>query len=86
MQDPEVRFYYEHEKAKEKLAQAVHVARSKAHLTQAALAKKIGTSQSVIARLESGKDSRMPSMPLLSSIAKACGGFLEIGFRFSKSA
>jgi len=48
------------------------------------LSKKAGTTQEVIARLESGNDSRVPSMSLLSSAGKACGGFFEYGFTFTK--
>jgi DNA-binding XRE family transcriptional regulator len=84
LKDPEVRMYYQQEKAKSDIAMAIFYARKKANLTQTALAKKAGTSQSVIARLEGGKDSRMPSMPLLASVAKACGGFFEFGFTFKR--
>ncbi len=86
LQDPEVRMHYQEEKAKSDIAMAVYTARKNAKLTQEALAKKAGTTQEVIARLESGKDSRVPSMPLLSSVAKACGGFFEYGFTFKRQA
>jgi|GEM_PF-807676 len=86
LQDPEVRIYYMQHKAQSDIAMAVYSARKKAKLTQAALAKKAGTTQGVIARLEGGKDSRMPSIPLLASVAKACGGFFEFGFTFKKAA
>jgi len=86
MKDPEVRFHYEQEKAKTKLAMTVRTARLKAHLTQAQLAKKIGTSQSVIARMESGNDQRTPTLPILAQIAKACHGSLEVGFRFKHAS
>jgi ribosome-binding protein aMBF1 (putative translation factor) len=82
MKDPEVRFHYQEERAKTDIAMAVRTARLKAHLTQAGLAKKIGTAQSVIARLESGEDDRTPTLPLLARIASTCGGKLELGFRF----
>ena len=82
IKDPEVRFYYEQNKAKSKIAQIVKMARLRAHLSQQSLAKKIKTSQSAIARIESGTDQRDTSLPLLSNIATACGGDLEIGFKF----
>lgn len=85
LKDPEIRMLYEEERARTYLAMAVKQARLHAKLTQDALAKKAGTSQSVIARIESGTDTRMPSMPLLSRIARACGGVLEIGFKFGPS-
>lgn len=50
--------------------------RIKKGLTQAALARKIGTKQSAIARLESG--SYNPSMAFLEKVAKALGAQLEI--------
>lgn len=84
LKDPEVRMHYQEEKAKSDIAVAVYTARKNAKLTQEALAKRAGTTQEVIARLESGKDSRVPSMPLLASVAKACGGIFEFGFTFKK--
>jgi len=82
LKDPEVRFHYEQERARTEIALTVREARRRAHLTQAALARKIGSTQSVIARLESGTDSRTPSLPFLANIAAACHGRLELGFRF----
>ena len=82
LKDPEVRFYYEQERAKTQIAMAVKTARVKAHLTQAGLAKKIGSTQSAIARMESGKDERTPTLPLLARIAATCGGNLELSFNF----
>ena len=85
LKDHEVRMLYEEEQAKSQLAAAVKVARTRAKLTQSQLAKKVKTSQSVIARLESGTDSRTPSLPLLARIAAACNGTLEVGVRFKKA-
>ena len=82
LKDPEVRFYYEEEKAKSDIAAAVRAARLKANLTQTQLAIKAGTTQAVIARLESGTDQRTPTLPLLAHIAAACGGKFEYGFKF----
>ena len=50
--------------------------RIKKGMTQAALARKVGTKQSAIARLESG--SYNPSMAFLEKVAKALGGRLSI--------
>lgn len=86
LKDPEVRFHYEKRRAQRNIALVVHSARKRAQLTQAALAKKAGTTQGVIARLESGKDSRIPSMPLLSTIAAACGASFEFVFSYKKPA
>jgi len=82
LKNPEVRFHYEQEKARTRVALAVREARLRAHLTQAELARKIGSTQSVIARLESGADKRTASLPLLANIAAACHGSLELSFRF----
>jgi ribosome-binding protein aMBF1 (putative translation factor) len=82
MKNTELKIIYEEEVAKMEIAKAVRSAREHAHLTQAALAKKIGTSQSMIARLESGQDERTPTLPLLARIATTCGGKLEFGFSF----
>jgi DNA-binding XRE family transcriptional regulator len=84
LKDPEVKIMYEEERAKTEIAAAVKSARLKAELTQSGLAKKVGTTQSVIARLESGSDSRTPSLPLLARIAAACGAHFEFGFSFKR--
>lgn len=51
-------------------------ARSRSNLTQAELAEKMGTSQSTIARLESGK--AQPTLATLRRLAKATGMRLKI--------
>ncbi len=84
LKDREIRIHFEEEKSKTEIAHAVRTARMKADLTQAELAKFIGTTQSVIARLEGGTDKRVPSIPLLARIAAACGAHFEFGFTFSK--
>jgi len=86
LRDAEVRILYEEERAKSEIAMAVRAARRRSNLTQAALARKIGSTQAVIARLESGTDSRTPSLPLLAHIAAACHGRLELGFKFKHAA
>jgi predicted transcriptional regulator len=55
-------------------------ARTRAKLTQAQVAKRMGTSQSAVARMESG---RAPSMASLRKYAKATGSKIEI--RLSKA-
>jgi ribosome-binding protein aMBF1 (putative translation factor) len=86
LKDPEVFFYYEQEKAKEQLAQAIHEARMRAKLSQAELARKVGTTQSVIARLEGTADPSIPTLPMLQRIALACGGVFKCGIEFRKAA
>lgn len=86
LSDKSIRIYFEEESIKTKIAHAVRHARLKANLTQLQLAKSIGTSQSVIARLEGGSDKRVPSIPLLAKIAAACGAHFELEFNFKKAA
>ena len=52
-------------------------ARLRAGLTQAQLARRAGTTQSAIARWESGKSS--PALATLSRLVAACGLELRIG-------
>jgi DNA-binding XRE family transcriptional regulator len=86
LKDKDIRLQFEEEKSKTDIAHAVRTARLKADLTQAQLARLIGTTQSVIARLEGGSDKRVPSIPLLARIAKACGAHFEFGFSFAKAS
>lgn len=85
LKDQEIRLFYEEERARSTIAIGVRAARAQAKLTQTQLAKKIGSTQSVIARLESGTDSRVPSLSLLARIAAACNGTLQLGFIFSRA-
>ncbi len=85
LRDPEVRIKFEEERIKSEISMLVKTARKKAELTQAELARRVGTSQSVIARLESGSDSRTPSLSLLARIASSCSASFEFGFNFKKA-
>ena len=60
------------------LARAVIAARTRAGLTQVQLAERMRTTQSVIARLESGRVR--PSTATLERIARATGTRLKITF------
>ncbi len=60
------------------LAEELIAARAAAGLTQAALAKRMKTTQTVVARLESGK--KMPSTRTLERFASATGHTLTIKF------
>jgi DNA-binding XRE family transcriptional regulator len=86
LKDPEVRIYFEEERAKTEIAMAVRNARIRAGLTQVELAKAADTTQAVISRIESGSDSRVPSLTLLARIAGACNAKLMFGFDFKKDA
>ena len=67
--DREVRAAYDNLAGEFDLARELIAARVRAGLTQAEVAERMGTSQSVIARLESGV--RMPSVNTLLKFAKA---------------
>ena len=60
------------------LASAVIDARNRAGLTQKALADKMGSTQPVVARLESGRVR--PSLRTLERLARATWSRLRIGF------
>lgn len=60
------------------IAAALIAARSHAGLTQAELAERMGTTQSAVARLESGKVR--PSTSTLEKVAKATGTRLKVSF------
>jgi transcriptional regulator with XRE-family HTH domain len=53
-------------------------ARARAGLTQAEVARRVGTTQSAIARLESGAGKHSPSVATLQRYARALGFRLEI--------
>lgn len=74
--DPEYVAAYEALEEEFALANAVIGARARAGLTQAELAERMGTSQSAVARLESGK--ARPSVATLEKLAEATGSRLRI--------
>lgn len=76
MESPEFRKEYEKADAEFALVEALVRARTKANLTQAQLAKRLGTTQSAIARLEGGRVS--PSVSTLRRYAEATGAKLQI--------
>ena len=86
LKDPSFRLYFNESKALSSLCTLVSQARHVRGLTQAALAKACGTTQSVIARLEGGNNGRMPSLELLGRVAKALKLNLVVGFESQKAA
>jgi transcriptional regulator with XRE-family HTH domain len=76
--DPEVRKEYDALEEEFALVAAVAKARLRAGLSQAELAKRMKTTQSTVARLESGRGK--PSTRTLSRFAKATGHRLKISF------
>lgn len=76
MDNPEFREEYEKADAEFAIIEALVRARSRAKLSQAELAKRIGTTQSAIARLEGGGVS--PSLSTLRRYAEATGTRLQV--------
>ena len=76
--DPCYRREYEALEPEFALIEAMIQARAHAHLTQAQLARRMGTTQAVIARLESGRTK--PSTRTLERVAEATGMRLCISF------
>lgn len=78
MKDPEYRKEYDALEEEFALIEAVAKARLRSGLTQAQLAKRMKTTQSTVARLESGRGK--PSTRTLARFAKATGHRLKISF------
>jgi ribosome-binding protein aMBF1 (putative translation factor) len=78
-ENPEVRRLTEEARINAAVAQLIHAARTKAGLSQAELARKLGTRQSVISRLEDA-DYEGHSLSMLQRIAAALGRCVEIRF------
>lgn len=76
MANPEFQREYAEADAEFAMIEALVRARTSANLSQAELARRIGTTQSAIARLESGGVS--PSLSTLRKYAEATGTKLEI--------
>lgn len=76
--DKEFARHFQREMIINQIAKLVVQARKKAKLTQKELADKAGTTQPVIARLESGSDERIPSLELLLKLAFAANAKLKI--------
>src|SRR3990167_4811989 len=74
LKDPELKAEYDRQQPEF----AVIRARIEKGLTQEELAKKVGTKQSVISRLESGRAN--PSVAFLKKLAQALNSHLEIKF------
>ena len=77
MEDPEFRAEYARADEEYALIEALVRARTAAKLTQAEVALRLGTTQSAVARLESGRVS--PSFATLRRYAEATGTRLTVG-------
>ena len=71
---------FDRQKVISEIAQQVHTIRVKSGMTQKKMAEASHTTQQVIARIENGTDSRMPSIDLLNRIAQAAGKKFHLEF------
>src|SRR5580704_10981042 len=78
MKEPKYKKAYDALEPEFVLASAVMDVRNRAGLTQEELARKMGTTQPVVARLESGRSR--PSLRTLERLAEATGSRLHIRF------
>ena len=78
LKDPEFKAEYDRQQPEFAVINALIQARTKKDITQAALAKKMRTKQSVISRLERGNAN--PSLAFLKKLAQALDSHLEIKF------
>lgn len=76
LRDPAVKAAYDALEEEFALAGELIAARAKAKLTQEQVARRMGTSQSAVARMESGR--KMPSTTSLQKYAKAVGHRVRI--------
>ena len=75
--DPSLRAAIEEHKLSSRIAEMILFARTSARLTQAGLAERVGTTQSVISRLEDA-DYEGHSLSMLQRIADALGMRLDV--------
>ncbi|KKQ32253.1 transcriptional regulator [Candidatus Curtissbacteria bacterium RIFOXYB1_FULL_41_59] len=78
LKDPELKAEYDRQQPEFAVIRAIVRARSMNGISQEELAKKLGTKQSVISRLESGRAN--PSIGFLKKLAQALNSHLEIKF------
>jgi transcriptional regulator with XRE-family HTH domain len=76
--NPEVKAEYDKLSDEYALLDEFLKARAAQGLTQAQVAQKIGTTQSAVARMESGSGKHSPSLATLSRYAEALGCKLEV--------
>lgn len=74
--DAETRAAYDAMTDEYAIARELIAARARAGLSQGEVAQRMGTTQSVVARLESGK--RLPSMRTVQRFAEAVGGHVAL--------
>lgn len=78
LKDPEFRLEYEKAQVEFAPIRAILDARMKRGMTQAQIAKKMGTTQSSIARVEAGRSN--PTIPYMQRLADALDMKLDVRF------
>ncbi len=78
LKNPKIKAEYDHLQPEFAVINALIEARKNEGLTQKVLARKMGTKQSVISRLENGRAN--PSVAFLKKLAQALNSHLEIKF------
>ena len=78
LKDPELKSEYDRLQPEFAVIRAIIRARSKTGFSQEELAQKVGTKQSVISRLESGRAN--PTVAFLKKLAQALNSHLQIKF------
>jgi ribosome-binding protein aMBF1 (putative translation factor) len=79
LENPKVRAALEENELEYQIARSLIEARIKHNLTQAELAEKLNTKQSVISRVESAKTT--PSLSFLKRVADVLGTSLQVQFK-----
>lgn len=78
--DPDRLLSVEEERLHAKVARQIHDLRTRAGVSQAELARKIGTTQSAVSRLENA-DYKGHSLGMLRCVAEALGGKVDVQLR-----
>ena len=81
-----IKILFNEEKTKTEIAKLIRSAREAAGFSQREMALKADTTQAVVARLELGTDSRMPSLMLIVRLLKAVNAHLELKCIFDHAA
>lgn len=80
LRNPKFKHAFEERRMVHEVAIAVRAMREQAQLTQVELARRIGSSQPSIARIEKGLGYRTPQWETLKKIASALGRQLKLSF------
>lgn len=86
LKDKVIRVHFDEERVKSELARLVRTARERAGLSQRELARRAGTTQAVVGRLELGTDARMPSLMLVTRLLHATKAHLELKCVYDEAA